>query len=63
MHEVISQPAEVQGQADRIPAAQKIAAQPAVLRATITVTRAVTGKVETFDIVGTPLATTEQQEP
>lgn len=31
-----------------------VQAQPAVLRATIQITRAVTGKVETFEIVGTP---------
>ena len=31
-----------------------VQAQPAVLRATIHITRAVTGKVETFEIVGTP---------
>lgn len=53
MHKVISQPALLQGQASRIPAEQKLAAQPAILRATITVTRAGTGKVETFEIVGT----------
>ena len=31
-----------------------VQAQPAVLRATIQITRAVTGKVETYEIVGTP---------
>jgi hypothetical protein len=37
--------------------AEKIAeiqAQPAVLRATIHITRKATGKVETYEIVGTP---------
>ena len=32
----------------------KVAAQPAVLTATIQITRAATGKVETYQIVGTP---------
>ena len=31
-----------------------VMAQPAVLKATIHITRAATGKVETFEIVGTP---------
>ena len=51
MQEIKSQPAEVQGQAQRIPAAVK--AQPAILRATIQVTRAATGKVEEYEIIGT----------
>jgi uncharacterized Zn finger protein (UPF0148 family) len=33
---------------------QQIAAQPAVLRATISVTRKATGKVETYELIGTP---------
>jgi hypothetical protein len=43
---------KVGGDAARIPAALK--AQEAVLRATIHVTRKVTGVIETFEIVGTP---------
>jgi len=52
-----TEPAILQGQARRISAAEKAAmelvARPAVLRATIQVTRAATGKVETYEIVGT----------
>jgi len=33
--------------------AQKLEAARAVLRATITVTRAATGKVETYELIGT----------
>ena len=44
--------AKVAGEATRIPAALK--AQDAVLKATIHVTRKATGKVETYEIVGTP---------
>ena len=40
------------------------AAAPAVLRATITVTRAATGKVETFQLVGTPVEpASDHKEP
>jgi hypothetical protein len=35
-----------------------VQAQPAVLHATIHVTRAATGKVETFQLVGTPAEVT-----
>jgi hypothetical protein len=48
----ISAPAVLLGQAQRIPAAAK--AQPALLRATIQITRAATGKVEEYEIIGTP---------
>jgi hypothetical protein len=60
---ITSSPAAVQGVAGRIPAAEKAAmtaailskmeAKPAVLRATIQITRASTGKVEEYEIVGT----------
>lgn len=46
-HELSSQPAAVQGEA------AVLRAQPAVLRATIQITRAATGKVEEYEIVGT----------
>ena len=49
--EAKAQPAEVQGQAQRIPA---VKAQPAILTATIQVTRT-TGKVDTYTITGTPV--------
>lgn len=56
-HELVAQPASVSGAASVIRAADKpqgqLQAQPATLRATITVTRAGTGNVETFDLVGT----------
>ncbi len=51
-----SQPANVSGSASRISAAEKAAielrSRPAVLRATIQVTRAATGKVEEYEIIG-----------
>ena len=40
----------------------KVAAQPAVLKATIHITRAKTGKVETYQIVGTPVKDEPQKE-
>ena len=56
-HQVHAQPAAVAGAAARISAADKAAmelqARPAVLRATIHVTRAATGKVDTYELVGT----------
>lgn len=39
----------------------KIEAQPAVLRATISITRKATGLVETYELVGTPAP--ELKEP
>jgi hypothetical protein len=54
MHELKSDDATVSGEAAVIRAADKLQAQPAVLRATVHVTRAGTGKVDTFEIVGTP---------
>jgi hypothetical protein len=57
MNEIKSQPALMCGEARRISAAEKremeLNARPAILRATIHVTRAATGKVETYEIVGT----------
>lgn len=57
MHQVKALPAVMQGQAQRISAADKAAmelqARPAVLRATIQITRAATGKVEEYELVGT----------
>lgn len=46
-HELQSQPAAASGDAS------VLRAQPAVLRATIHVTRAATGKVDTYELVGT----------
>jgi hypothetical protein len=56
-----SAPATVQGVAGRIPAAKQleVKAAPAVLRATIQITRAETGKVEEYEIVGTAAEITE----
>ena len=58
-HLVHAQPAVLAGSATRISAADKAAmqlqARPAVLRATIQITRAATGKVEEYEIVGTPV--------
>jgi hypothetical protein len=64
-----SAPSTVQGEAARIPAAEKAAmtaailskmeAKPAVLRATIQITRAATGKVEEYEIIGTAAEPTE----
>jgi hypothetical protein len=55
--EIKSQPALLQGQAQRISAADKAAAalkaRPAILRATIQIKRAATGLVEEYEIVGT----------
>ena len=39
------------------PAEHEVKAEHAVLRATIQVTRAATGKVEEYEIVGTPITT------
>lgn len=60
--QVKAEPAILQGEARRISAAEKaamaassmaLAARPAVLRATIHVTRAATGEVDTYELVGT----------
>lgn len=52
-------PALLVGTAGRISAADKaamqIASRPAILRATIQITRAATGLVEEYEIVGTPV--------
>jgi hypothetical protein len=62
-HEVKSAPAILQGEAQRISAADKAAialkSTPAILRATIQITRAATGKVEEYEIVGTAAEPTE----
>lgn len=57
-HEVKADPAAVSGQAGRISKAEKdaLAAQSAVLRMTVEVTRAGTGKKEVFELIGTPVA-------
>jgi hypothetical protein len=39
---------------------QAVEAQPAVLRATIEIKRAATGKTEVYEIVGTPLPETKE---
>lgn len=56
MNEAKAQPAQVSGQAGRTPA---VKAQPAVLKATVHITRKETGKVETYEITGTPVAEKE----
>jgi hypothetical protein len=57
IYELRSAPALLQGEAQRISSADKSAmalkAQPAILRATIQITRAATGKAEEYEIVGT----------
>lgn len=55
MNEAKSDPATVQGVASVIRKGQAIEAQPAILRATIEIKRAATGKTEVYEIVGTPL--------
>ena len=56
MHKVASQPALLSGVARRISAEEKraieLAARPAILRATIQITRAATGKVEEYQLIG-----------
>lgn len=57
-NELNSEPAQVAGTARRISAAEKesaLHAQDAVVRATVHVTRAGTGRVDTYEIVGTPI--------
>jgi hypothetical protein len=57
MSDLVTQQAVLCGQARRISAAEKaemeLQARPAILRATVHVTRAATGKVETYELVGT----------
>ena len=57
MSDLVTQHAVLCGQARRISAAEKaemeVKARPAILRATVHVTRAATGKVETYELVGT----------
>jgi hypothetical protein len=62
MHELKPDDATVSGEATVIRAADKLQAQPAVLRATVHVTRKATGKVDTFEIVGTPAPATPEKE-
>lgn len=63
MSELAATDSEMAGVAGRISAAEKgsiaMHAEPAVVRATIHITRAATGQVETFDLVGT----LDPQEP
>jgi hypothetical protein len=54
-----SQPAAVSGEAGVIRRKPELGAQPAVLRATIQITRKATGKVETYEITGTSEAPKE----
>jgi len=58
MHDLKPSDAAVSGEAAVIRAADKPAvelqAAPAVIRATVQITRAGTGRVDTFEIVGTP---------
>jgi hypothetical protein len=60
MNDAQAQPAAVQGQASVIRKSQAVEAQPAVLRATIEIKRAATGKTEVYEIVGTPLPETKE---
>ena len=64
-HRIHAEPALLQGQAQRISAADKatmeLKARPAVLRATIQITRAATGKVEEYELVGTAEPITTQE--
>ncbi len=62
-NELLAQPAVMAGEARRISKAEKdaalthadFAAGNAILHATIQITRAATGKVEEYQIVGTPM--------
>ena len=60
-----AQPALLHGEARRISAEEKaemaLKAQPAILRATIHITRADSGKVETYEITGTSLPDDKEQ--
>jgi hypothetical protein len=62
-HILQSRDAAMDGEARRISAAEKAALQikaaPAILRATIHITRAATGKVEEYEIIGTAAESTE----
>ena len=56
MNDLKPEPAQVSGEASRVSAAEKQAvlqAGDAILKATIHITRAATGKVETYEITGT----------
>ena len=56
MNNIESQPAQVSGESCRVSAAEKQAVLQAgdtVMKATIHITRAATGKVETYEITGT----------
>jgi len=58
-NELQAAPAVVAGVAQRISAADKalvVLAQPAVVRATIHITRKATGLIETYELIGTPVA-------
>jgi hypothetical protein len=58
MNEAKSDPAVVQGAAGVVRNGPE--AQPAVLRMTVEITRAATGKVETYELVGTPVPETKE---
>jgi hypothetical protein len=60
MNEAIAQPATVSGQAIITRKSDAIQAQPAILRATIEIKRAATGKTEVYEIVGTPIPETKE---
>jgi hypothetical protein len=55
MSEAKAQPAVVQGQAGVIRKGPAVQAQPAVLRMTVEIKRAATGKTEVYELVGTPI--------
>jgi hypothetical protein len=57
-HELSSQPTTMGGEASRVSLQDKlssIASQPAVLRATIHITRKATGLTETYELTGSPV--------
>lgn len=56
-HNLTGLPAKMEGQAQRIPALLK--AKEACLSATIQITRAATGLVETYELVGTTESQTD----
>lgn len=52
----------VGGEATVVRKAHSIQADQAVLRATITITRAVTGKIEDYELIGTPVGNQEEHD-
>jgi hypothetical protein len=59
MNEAKSDPAVVRGEA-AVVRKNSAQAQPAVLHMTVEITRAATGKVEIYQIVGTPIPETKE---